>query len=167
MTEPKDTDPLAKLLASISQMPAGESDGGFEEPSAEELAALEAEMFGVEYEEEEEEDYDDESEGDMGGLEALLRAASQSAEPTTPTCQTLTEVDDAMGFLKILIEQQHLELEPGTDLRTLAASSTRYICGNENPEFRAKELIAWLLKAEGVYDIFCKDEVIVDLLAQW
>ena len=166
MTEPKDTDPLAKLLASISQMPVGESDGGFEEPSAEELAALEAEMSGVEYEEEEE-DFDDESEGDMGGLEALLRAASQSAASATPTCQTLTEVDEAMGFLKILIEEQHLELEPGTDLRALAASATRYICGNENSEFRAKELIAWLLKAEGVYDIFCKDEVIVDLLAQW
>jgi hypothetical protein len=168
MTEPKDADALAKLLSSLTNLPASGSGDEFEEPSAEELAFLEAEMSGVEYDDDDDDfDDDDDEDDDMGGLEALLRAASQSAAPTGPECQTLSEIEEATRFLKILIDQQHLELEPGADLRTLATASSQYICGNANPELRAKELIGWLLKADGVYDVFCKDEIIVDLLAQW
>lgn len=166
-------DPLAALLAGDFGSLKGEL-AEIDEPSDAELAALEGEI----------DDDDDEDfvaglgeAGEQGGseagggMEALLQAIMGSAtakkEPAEPNDQVLDETGSAIALVELLVGAGHLELEPGHQPAVLGEGVAVILARGAAPSILASALSAWLLRQDAVAELYCDDDALESILAQW
>jgi hypothetical protein len=169
---------LEGLLSGVLQ---GSVNAGadIDEPSDDELAALERELGDFDDESEEYEvdvDLPDAGADDApaaGGLGALLAALGAGmsapkarAEPE-PDSQELSAVDGAARLLEFLLQGEHLELDDGGAVREIAPGVARILEQHESPAAQAAAMSNFLLAHPAVAELYVDDGSLEAILSQW
>lgn len=104
-----------------------------------------------------------------GLLRGVLGGANGPDAPDEPDAddQSISPIDEALGFAKLLLDRGDLELEEGSEAAELASGMVPILELPVSAESKAAALSAWLLDQDGVADLFIDDEDLAALLEQW
>jgi hypothetical protein len=97
--------------------------------------------------------------------------ASAPNVPPDPTPdeedQSLGQEEEARGLLDLLVRQESLEIEEGSDVADLVEGVALILAMTLSPEAKATRLSEWLLSREEVADLYIGDEDLAGLLERW
>lgn len=85
-------------------------------------------------------------------------------EPPSPAFSVEAE---ALSFLKLLIDNDHLELAEDHEAEELVTGLAPILALNVGPAAKASTLSNWLLEQDAVEELYMDDESLEELLAQW
>lgn len=74
---------------------------------------------------------------------------------------------EALSFLKLLIDNDHLELAEDHEPDELVSGLAPILALNAGPAIKASTLSNWLLEQDAVEELYMDDESLEELLAQW
>lgn len=74
---------------------------------------------------------------------------------------------EALSFLKLLIDNDHLELVEDREPEDLVRGLAPILASGHGPEAKAATVSSWLLDQEAVEELYMDDESLAALLAQW
>jgi len=97
----------------------------------------------------------------------IAAVLAQAAAPPEPEDQQVSDADAARGLLKLLVEQDGLEIEEGHDLEELVSGTVQVLAMPARPEAQASALASWLLDQPAVADLYVDDEDLAGILEQW
>ena len=100
-------------------------------------------------------------------LQALLQVEQGEDGPVEASPEPAGDVDAAVRFLQILVDNEGLEMEAGASLESIASGAATFLDGSGHPDKRAAALSEWLLEQEGVEDLYISDEDLGHLISQW
>jgi CheY-like chemotaxis protein len=75
--------------------------------------------------------------------------------------------EEALGFLKILVAREELEIEDGQRLESLAVGARDVLSLPISAERKAEALSTWLLDQPAVADLYIADDDLAEVLAEW
>jgi hypothetical protein len=84
-----------------------------------------------------------------------------------PGDQLMSGEEEALGFLKILVAREELEIEDGQRLESLAVGARDVLSLPISAERKAEALSTWLLDQPAVADLYIADDDLAEVLAEW
>ncbi|MCB9690479.1 MAG: hypothetical protein H6736_01570 [Alphaproteobacteria bacterium] len=87
--------------------------------------------------------------------------------PAAPGDQKMTPIQEAVGFLEVLIGREELELEEDYEASDLASGVAHILQLPLGDAAKASRLSEWLLEQPEVADLFIDDESLAQIVAEW
>jgi hypothetical protein len=115
---------------------------------------------------------EEEGQAPASGMNRLLRALlnvgdEDEEEEKGPDDQTMGLKEQGLGFLRILLAQDALEIEEGHEVGEIAEGVGLILSKDTSSEVLAETLSNWLLEQPAVGDLFVGDEDLEAMLDQW
>lgn len=163
--------PDASLLTDERELDDDYDDAGFDSddpeeapsngaPGAKGVAALFAALKNL--------DTDDPGDDEPTEERSLPKAPRAAAPPQGAAGdQKLSEVEEAVGLVQLLVDREELEIEDDHDVDELGPGVAAILRGRGSDEGKAAKLSAWLLEQPAVADLFVDDETLAQLISEW
>lgn len=132
------------------------------------LAALTRPGEGASEDDDLDDDLDDDDDMDFDPEEEDFDDEPAAEAPPRKLAKQLNPLErEAYDFLRLLVDNDHLELSDGHEVDALVKGVAPILSGRAAAESKAARLSAWLLDQPEVDELFLDDEELAELLEQW
>lgn len=100
-------------------------------------------------------------------IEKLKKRVAKTEAPSRVSKQDRERLNQALRFISILVEHDHLEFKRGFDPKTLAQGVADLLARKVPLGDKAQMLIDWLFEQKGIEEVYIGDDELVELLSMW
>ncbi|MCA9519480.1 MAG: hypothetical protein KC609_00840 [Myxococcales bacterium] len=100
-------------------------------------------------------------------LEKLKKRVAKTEAPSKVSKKDRERLVQALRFIAILVEHDHLEFKRGFDPKSLAQGVADLLARKVPLGDKAQMLIDWLFEQKGVEEVYIGDDELVELLSMW